>query len=372
MKKKVIIGCMAVIMAWNMTGCGGSDDYLLDEDYSKYVTLCEYKGIEATKVLYDVTDEEVLEAIDEDMYEYVTYDVITDRAAEEGDYANVTYTTTVDGEESEDYSGEEEDVVIGEGYIFPEVDEILVGMNSGDSKKIELTITEDYAYNEDDAGKKATIEITLNEINEENFPEYNDDFVKNNTDYNDKEEYETAKKEELLSSKEEEYKYVAVQEILQYLLDNSEFNGYPDTLYQQCEEIYNSDNEYSASMYGMELEEFEELLGLDEDTKKQDIENNVNAELLIGAIARKEDITCSKKEISQFVKDYYADYGYENEEEFLEDYSEEEIGSQIVYEKVADFLYENASLIEISEEEYNAQQEELYDDWDSEDEEVLE
>lgn len=74
---------------------------------------------------------------------------------------------------------------------------------------------------------------------------------------------------------------------MQYLLDNSKFNGYPDDLYTECEENYNNDNEYSASMYGMELSEFEEMLGLDEDTKKQDIINNVNSELIMGAIAQK-------------------------------------------------------------------------------------
>ena len=82
---------------------------------------------------------------------------------------------------------------------------------------------------------------------------------------------------------------------MQYLLDNSKFNGYPDDLYTECEENYNNDNEYSASMYGMELSEFEEMLGLDEDTKKQDIINNVNSELIMGAIAQKEKIRKTAK-----------------------------------------------------------------------------
>lgn len=370
MKKIIALGMASVLIMAGITGCGQSNPYLKNISYSKYVDLCDYKGVEASKVTFEITDEEVQSAIDEEMYDYVTYDPITDRAAKEDDYANVTYKTTIDGKENENYSAQDEDVVIGEDYLFPEVEEELVGMKTGDNKKIEVEITEDYAYDDADIGKKATVDVTLNEISKEIVPEYNDDFVKENTEYKDKAEYEAAKKKELEESREEEYKSAAVQEIMQYLLDNSKFNGYPDDLYTECEENYNNDNEYSASMYGMELSEFEEMLGLDEDTKKQDIINNVNSELIMGAIAQKEKISCSKKEVDQFVKDNYATYGYESAEDFLKDYSEEEVGYQLTYQKVADFLYDNAKLTEISEDEYNEQQAQLYDDTEASDEEI--
>lgn len=370
MKKIIALGMASVLIMAGITGCGQSNPYLKNISYSKYVDLCDYKGVEASKVTFEITDEEVQSAIDEEMYDYVTYDPITDRAAKEDDYANVTYKTTIDGKENENYSAQDEDVVIGEGYLFPEVEEELVGMKTGDNKKIDVKITEDYAYDDADIGKKATVDVTLNEISKEIVPEYNDDFVKENTEYKDKAEYEAAKKKELEESREEEYKSAAVQEIMQYLLDNSKFNGYPDDLYTECEENYNNDNEYSASMYGMELSEFEEMLGLDEDTKKQDIINNVNSELIMGAIAQKEKISCSKKEVDQFVKDNYATYGYESAEDFLKDYSEEEVGYQLTYQKVADFLYDNAKLTEISEDEYNEQQAQLYDDTEASDEEI--
>lgn len=370
MKKIIALGMASVLIMAGITGCGQSNPYLKNISYSKYVDLCDYKGVEASKVTFEITDEEVQSAIDEEMYDYVTYDPITDRAAKEDDYANVTYKTTIDGKENENYSAQDEDVVIGEGYLFPEVEEELVGMKTGDNKKIDVEITEDYAYDDADIGKKATVDVTLNEISKEIVPEYNDDFVKENTEYKDKAEYEAAKKKELEESREEEYKSAAVQEIMQYLLDNSKFNGYPDDLYTECEENYNNDNEYSASMYGMELSEFEEMLGLDEDTKKQDIINNVNSELIMGAIAQKEKISCSKKEVDQFVKDNYATYGYESAEDFLKDYSEEEVGYQLTYQKVADFLYDNAKLTEISEDEYNEQQAQLYDDTEAADEEI--
>lgn len=357
MKKTQALGLTAVLMAALLSGCGNtSSEYLLDVKYSKYVKLCNYKGVEATKVKFDITEADVQEQIEQNLYDYVTYDVVTDRGIETGDYANIDYVATMDNEEAEGYSGEGEDILVGEGYIYPEVEEALVGMKTGEDKTVGVTLTDEYAE-EEDVGKKLSVKVTLNEISVENLPEYNEEFVQENTDFNTTEEYEESVKKEMQESKEEEYKYVAAEEIMAYLVDNSEFDGYPQELYDECKENYDSSNEYYASMYGMELEDYLDTFGLDEGTQKQDIEDNVQYEIVVGAIAQAEGIDCTEKEITDFIKDVYADYGYESEDAFSADYSNDEIGYELIYEKVIDLLYENAEFNEISEEEYLQEQE---------------
>lgn len=357
MKKTQALGLTAVLMAALLSGCGNtSSEYLLDVKYSKYVKLCNYKGVEATKVKFDITEADVQEQIEQNLYDYVTYDVVTDRGIETGDYANIDYVATLDNEEAEGYSGEGEDILVGEGYIYPEVEEALVGMKTGEDKTVGVTLTDEYAE-EEDIGKKLSVKVTLNEISVENLPEYNEEFVQENTDFDTMEEYEESVKKELQESKEEEYKYVAAEEIMAYLVDNSEFDGYPQELYDECKENYDSSNEYYASMYGMELEDYLDTFGLDEETQKQDIEDNVQYEIVVGAIAQAEGMDCTEKEITDFIKDVYADYGYESEDAFSADYSDDEIGYELIYEKVIDFLYENAKFNEISEEEYLQEQE---------------
>lgn len=368
MKKTQALGLTAVLMAALLSGCGNtSSEYLLDVKYSKYVKLCDYKGVEATKVKFDITETDVQEQIEQNLYDYVTYDEVTDRGIETGDYANIDYVATMDSKEAEGYSGEGEDILVGEGYIYPEVEEALVGMKAGEDKTVEVTLTDEYAE-EGDVGKKLSVKVTLNEISIENLPEYNEEFVQENTDFKTMEEYEESVKKQLQESKEEEYKYVAAEEIMAYLVDNSEFDGYPQELYDECKENYDSGNEYYASMYGMELEDYLDTFGLDEETQKQDIENNVHYEIVVGTIAQAEGIDCTEKEIKDFIKDVYADYGYESEEAFSADYSDDEIGYELIYEKVIDFLYENAKFNEISEEEYLQEQEA---DMNFEEEEVL-
>lgn len=369
MKKKVALGLTGIMMISALTGCGNfSSKYLLDVDYSDYVKLCEYKGLDGEKVKVEVTDEEIQEEVDYRLYDFVTTEEITDRGIEIGDCANIDYTATMDGVEASDYSGEGEDLYVGEGYYYPELEDALVGMKTGESKTVEVELTEDYADAED-VGKKISLEVKVNGISLDNLPEYNEDFVKENTDYDSIADYEASIEEELKASKEETYKYEVIDTMMTYIVDNSEFNGYPEELYTQCEENYDSSNEYMAAMYGMEIEEYLELMGIDEETKKEDIKANVNYELVIGTIAQKEKIDSDEEEIQKFVTDNYEDYGYESEEEFLSDYSEEEIGYELIYEKVMEFLYDNANLIEVTEEEYleSHPEEEFYEE-ESEDE----
>ena len=370
MKKKIALGLTGVMMLSALTGCGKfSSKYLLDVDYSDYVKLCEYKGLEGEKVKVEITDEEIQEEVDYRMYDYATTDVVTDRGIEIGDCANIDYAATMDGAEAEEYSGEDEELYVGEGYYYPELEDALVGMKTGESKDVEVELTEEYAE-EEDVGTKISLNVKVNEISVDNIPEYNEEFVKENTDYDSIEDYEASIKEELKESKEETYKYEVIDTMMIYMMDNSKFDGYPEELYTQCEENYDSSNEYMAAMYGMELEDYLDLMGIDDATRKEEIEYSVNYELVIGAIAQKEKIDSDKDEINKFVKDTYEEYGYESEDEFLADYTEEEIGCELIYEKVIEFLYDNAELKEVSEEEYQEAhpEDEYYEEEDSEDE----
>lgn len=376
MKKKVAVFLTCVMTACALTGCGKvKSKYLLDVEYSDYVKLCEYKGVEADKVIFDVSDDEVSEQIETQLYEYVTYDEITDRGIESGDCVVLDYEAKLDGKASEDYSGEGEEILVGEGFFYPEVEEALLGMKTGEKKNVELTLTEEFAE-EGDEGKTLSLDVTVNEISQENVPEYNEEFVKENTEYDSVEAYNEAIKKDLMESKEEEYKNEAVSGIMEYLVTNSTFDGYPEELYTQCEEYVDSENESYAAMYGMEVDEFLELMGIDEASRKESIEENVNYELVIGAIAHAEGIDCSADEIKEYVEANYEDFGYESTEEFYKDYTEEDVGYQLVYEKVLDFLYDHAKYVEIDEETYLKQQEaetaEEYGEDESEDGDVLE
>ena len=78
----------------------------------------------------------------------------------------------------------------------------------------------------------------------------------------------------------------------------------------------------------------------------------VYTEMLTTAIAEKENITVSDDEYTDYVNSVYKESGYTSAEEYEEDYTKDETVNTILYNKVMDFLMQNATVTEVSEDEY--------------------
>ena len=89
-----------------------------------------------------------------------------------------------------------------------------------------------------------------------------------------------------------------------------------------------------------------------EDDVKSAVEEMVYTEMLTTAIAEKENITVSDDEYTDYVNSVYEDSGYTSAEEYEEDYTKDETLNTILYNKVMDFLMQNATVTEVSEDEY--------------------
>ena len=94
--------------------------------YDEYLTLAEYKGIPVTRIKSEVTDEAVQEEIDYVIDDNAEYNEITDRGCQEGDLVNIDFTGTIDGEEFDGGSGEDYEIVLGEGYFLEDLEAEIV------------------------------------------------------------------------------------------------------------------------------------------------------------------------------------------------------------------------------------------------------
>lgn len=89
-----------------------------------------------------------------------------------------------------------------------------------------------------------------------------------------------------------------------------------------------------------------------EDDVKSAVEEMVYTEMLTTAIAEKENIAVSDDEYTDYVNSVYEESGYTSAEEYEEDYTKDETVNTILYNKVMDFLMQNATVTEVSEDEY--------------------
>ena len=137
--------------------------------------------------------------------------------------------------------------------------------------------------------------------------------------------------------------------LVEQAVENAEFGDISslirkryNTVYKTYEQAAEKNNmsveEYVKSFHNMTLEEFKKSL-------EESVTAIVKEQLVLKAIAEKEGLTVDKdsSEYENYLKKYMAEKGYSSKEEFLKDYSEEDILDSITCEKAIDFIEENAS-----------------------------
>lgn len=131
--------------------------------------------IEVEKPVVEVTEADVdkaLERLREQHKEYVE----VERESRDGDQAVIDYEGRVDGEAFEGGTGNDIEVVLGDGQFLPDLERALVGRKAGESFEQQVTFPEDYGA-EELAGKTADFQVTIKSVAESQLPEIDTAFL---------------------------------------------------------------------------------------------------------------------------------------------------------------------------------------------------
>ena len=346
MKKRISyalgVTCTAALL---LGGCSSSSTY------GKYMTLGEYKGLEISKIKTEITDDDLEQEISYTLDDNTEY-FETDRAAQNGDMVNITYSSTMNGEAFDGGSGEDMDIELGAGYlegdILQDAESEIIGMKADDTKEMDLTIPEDYYFDDSLAGQEIHVTLTVNSVSEIERPELTDEFVASISDFDTVDAYKEDLKKSLEASADENNEYTAGSDALTQVVENSTFKGYPDDLYNKCKDLYDQTNQAYAEMLGLDVSDFE---GTEEETKAA-VESMVYEDMVITSIAEKENLTVSDDEYQKYVEDNLDTYGMSSVEEFESTYSKDSVMEELLREKVQKLLLDNAKITEVSEEDY--------------------
>ncbi len=139
--------------------------------------LKKYKGIALEKTLYKIKDEDVEDTINHFRREKALVKAV-DTAAKNGNF--VTMDIQEVDENGVELVGKKYEGVrikLGENQFDSDVEEQIVGMKSGEEKKVEKVVPEDHP-NKEIAGKKENYLVKMARVEEEELPELNDEFAK--------------------------------------------------------------------------------------------------------------------------------------------------------------------------------------------------
>ncbi len=287
-------------------------------DAVELVRLGDYKGIEVSLV---PTEEEIQSEIDSLLEEHTNYEQLK-TVARDGDKVHASISARVDGENAE--SAEFSDFIdLGAGLELPEIEKSLEGMKSGQKKKVSITVPEGHYGDSLIDGKKAEFEVKLDYVcGESILPDFNDEFVKEATDYGSVKEYRAYLEKKLSEeNKEDKVEYAWTK-----VLENSDVDdaAYPLVLLeQQKKEILQGYYDF-AKISGITRDEAFQQFGCESEQDFIDTELEDNAKdgakdiLVAEAIASKENIYYTEKDYNSILKKEYEDNRdmYKSKEEF--------------------------------------------------------
>ncbi len=140
------------------------------------VPAVDFSGIELEKMVVEVEDSAVTDALDRLSADAVDYET-AEKAAEEKDQVVIDFLGKMDGEPFEGGAAEDFPLVIGSGQFVPGFEDQLTGVKAGDEKQVALTMPEEYG-NKELAGKDVTFDVTVKEVKAPKPAEMNDEFAK--------------------------------------------------------------------------------------------------------------------------------------------------------------------------------------------------
>lgn len=293
-------------------GAGVKNDsaaYLMDFDPNAYVELCDYKDIDVTAVKKTVSDEELAQYVEYVRAYYAELSEITDRTdVQDGDICIIDYVGKIDGEAFEGGTAEDSQLTIGSGQFIDGFESGMIGMQVGETRDLNLKFPENYG-SEDLAGKDAVFTVTVKSINEEVLPELTEEFVKSvSEEFTSVDQFKEKLKADLQADYDDEYDQEVLAEIQQAIQNGSTFNGAPKAFADRLYSTLVDSLKEQADQYGMDAGTVAYYYyGVDAENYEEGLRTYVNDTLvpqyiMLGAIANKENITVSDKDVDEDIE----------------------------------------------------------------------
>lgn len=353
MKKRTLYGfglVMVLALAVVMTGCGEKMPYE-GLNFDDYIKLGEYKGLTVEKTSVKVTDAEIDQRIQESLEAAADEtDLKTGDKLQNGDTANIDFTGYIDGKEFEDGTSKDFDLKLGSNSFIEGFESGLVGKKVGETVSLDLKFPDDY-QGEKVAGKDVTFKVKINSAKRSKVPEYTDEYVKKNTDYKTKKEYEASVKETLKKEKEKDAAEEQKSKLWSQVMEKTEMIKYPEDELTNYTTVFDTQVDKMAEQYGVDRSQIiSQYFGAqDEKSFKAMVEESskqlIQQEMAIEEIAEKEGLDYTSDEKDAKIEEVKKQ-GYD--EESVKTYTgrtmDQYVHINLLYEKVMDFILENAKI----------------------------
>jgi trigger factor len=316
------------------------------EVYPKLI-ITNHEGIPVHEVSSRVEDSEVeasLKKLQDDMAELAP--VEEDRAIQEGDFAEISYSGLIEGSDEPPITGEKAVAEIGGRTTVKEFTEHLVGARVNE----ERTFKVDYRPNYPEprlAGKTVQYNVSVEGIKTKEIPEANDELAQRLGEYKTLDELRIKIRADLEKHKREHAQEQMREKMLEWLQDNNEFE-IPESLVERQLQIRGQRLLRDLARQGINPQRLDVDWGKIREDQRQQAIRDVKGSLILDYISGRENITVTEEEMEAEINKIAAETNRSKEkvkEVLSRDSALDRIRGQIRNKKTLDLLQAKARII---------------------------
>lgn len=312
------------------------------------VELGTYKGLKVDKKEVKVTKEEVDHELHHLVESRVKYEEV-ERAIKVGDTATIDFSGSIDSVKFDGGTAEDFDLEIGSHSFIDTFEDQLVGLKKGDKKDVKVTFPEDY-HVENLKGKAAVFAVVVKAVKEKKYPELNDTFASEVSEFETLDELKKDTEKKILESKTKEAAAHAENELIDKIVDGCNVE-IPEVMVDEQVEDFIKDFEYRLSYQGLNLDGYLKYSGTTlEDLKKsrrEDAKRTVKTRLVLEKIIELEKITVTDKDLEEKFNENAKDGKKKSVEEIKKTLGQEQLSyfeNSLLLNKLMKFLRDNNTL----------------------------
>jgi trigger factor len=261
-------------------------------DVRPEIELPDYAGIKVEVAAAESTDADVDKALDELLGRFGTLKSV-DRPAADKDFLTIDITATIDGAEVDSAAGLSYQV--GAGTMLEGLDEAVTGLSADEDAIFATTLV-----GGEHAGESAQVKVVVKSVKERELPEADDDFAQLASEFDTLAELREDLAKQAAESKVVEQGVEARDKVLDKLVELVEVPVPGSVVDEQLEQHFTAENAHGEGEHDTEEHRAE---------VKANTERAFQNEIILDAIADKEEVNVSQNELIDYIVTTAGQYG---------------------------------------------------------------
>lgn len=274
------------------SGTDGVVKFQVELDIRPEIELPAYEGLEVEVAAVEASEEDTTKALDELRGRFGTLKA-EDRPAAEGDFLTINIDAKIDGVEVD--SAADLSYQVGAGNMLDGLDEAATGLSAGEEAIFNTKLA-----GGEHAGEEAQVTVKVTSVKVRELPEANDDFAQLASEFDTIAELKEDLAKQAAESKTVEQGVEARDKVLEKLVALVEVPVPDSVIAEQLEQHFRPENSHGAEEHDTEEHRAE---------VKENTEKAFRNEIILDAIAEKEEVSVSQAELIDYIVSSASQYG---------------------------------------------------------------